>query len=315
MNEQQDNRQNDGNRNQNGNHNKNSNMIMMMVTAAIATLLFITIISSFVNTGNKDYVAYSQFIELLEQEKVKKVQLNESTLQIVFTLKQEKEVPKDSIAYLMQSEPTYYTNMSSYDIQLINRLESANLELYDVKNSDTNSMLLSILLSYVLPIALVWIVMGVMMRRMGGGGGVMGVGKSNAKRYDMQKDTGVTFKDVAGQDEAKESLVEIVDFLHNPQKYSTIGAKLPKGALLVGPPGTGKTLLAKAVAGEAKVPFFSLAGSDFVEMFVGWVRPASVICLRRPRKMPPVSSLSMRSMPSVRAVTPVSAEMTSASRR
>ncbi|MBQ1208829.1 MAG: ATP-dependent zinc metalloprotease FtsH [Lachnospiraceae bacterium] len=269
MNEQQDNRQNDGNRNQNGNHNKNSNMIMMMVTAAIATLLFITIISSFVNTGNKDYVAYSQFIELLEQEKVKKVQLNESTLQIVFTLKQEKEVPKDSIAYLMQSEPTYYTNMSSYDIQLINRLESANLELYDVKNSDTNSMLLSILLSYVLPIALVWIVMGVMMRRMGGGGGVMGVGKSNAKRYDMQKDTGVTFKDVAGQDEAKESLVEIVDFLHNPQKYSTIGAKLPKGALLVGPPGTGKTLLAKAVAGEAKVPFFSLAGSDFVEMFVG----------------------------------------------
>ena len=269
MNEQQDNRQNDGNRNQNGNHNKNSNMIMMMVTAAIATLLFITIISSFVNTGNKDYVAYSQFIELLEQEKVKKVQLNESTLQIVFTLKQEKEVPKDSIAYLMQSEPTYYTNMSSYDIQLINRLESANLELYDVKNSDTNSMLLSILLSYVLPIALVWIIMGVMMRRMGGGGGVMGVGKSNAKRYDMQKDTGVTFKDVAGQDEAKESLVEIVDFLHNPQKYSTIGAKLPKGALLVGPPGTGKTLLAKAVAGEAKVPFFSLAGSDFVEMFVG----------------------------------------------
>ena len=269
MNEQQDNRQNDGNRNQNNNHNKNSNMIMMMVTAAIATLLFITIISSFVNTGNKDYVAYSQFIELLEQEKVKKVQLNESTLQIVFTLKQENEVPKDSFAYLIHSEPVYYTNMSSYDIQLINRLESADLESFDVKNSDANSMLLSILLSYVLPIALVWIVMGVMMRRMGGGGGVMGVGKSNAKRYDMQKDTGVTFKDVAGQDEAKESLVEIVDFLHNPQKYSTIGAKLPKGALLVGPPGTGKTLLAKAVAGEAKVPFFSLAGSDFVEMFVG----------------------------------------------
>ena len=268
MSEQQDNRQNDGNRNQNSNNNKNSNMIMMMVTAAIATLLLITLISSFVNTGNKDYVAYSEFLELLEEEKVRKVQLNESTLQIVFTLKDNGDVPKDSFAYLMQSAPTYYTNMSSYDIQLISRLESAELEVFDVKNSDANSMLLSILISYVLPIALVWILMGVMMRR-AGGGGVMGVGKSNAKRYDMQKDTGVTFKDVAGQDEAKESLVEIVDFLHNPQKYSTIGAKLPKGALLVGPPGTGKTLLAKAVAGEAKVPFFSLAGSDFVEMFVG----------------------------------------------
>lgn len=271
MNEQQDNRQNDGNRNQNNNrNNKNSNTIIMMVTAAIATLLLITLISSFVSTGNKDYVEYSEFIRLLDEEKVQKVQLNESTLQIVFTLKAAEEVPKDSLMYYyMQTSPTYYTNMSSYDIQLISRLEAANLESFDVKNSDTNSMLLSILLSYVLPIALVWILMGVMMRRAGGSGGVMGVGKSNAKRYDMQKDTGVTFKDVAGQDEAKESLVEIVDFLHNPQKYSTIGAKLPKGALLVGPPGTGKTLLAKAVAGEAKVPFFSLAGSDFVEMFVG----------------------------------------------
>ena len=271
MNEQQDNHQNDGNRNQNNNrNNKNSNTIIMMVTAAIATLLLITLISSFVSTGNKDYVEYSEFIRLLDEEKVQKVQLNESTLQIVFTLKAAEEVPKDSLMYYyMQTSPTYYTNMSSYDIQLISRLEAANLESFDVKNSDTNSMLLSILLSYVLPIALVWILMGVMMRRAGGSGGVMGVGKSNAKRYDMQKDTGVTFKDVAGQDEAKESLVEIVDFLHNPQKYSTIGAKLPKGALLVGPPGTGKTLLAKAVAGEAKVPFFSLAGSDFVEMFVG----------------------------------------------
>ena len=268
MNEQQDNRQNDGNRNNNQNNNKNGNTILMMVTAAIATLLLITLISSFVSTGNKDYVEYSEFIRLLEEEKVEKVQLNESSLQIVFTLKEE-EAQQGTIAYYMLTSPTYYTNMSSFDIQLISRLEAANLESFDVKNSDTNSMLLSILVSYVLPIALVWIFMGVMMRKAGGSGGVMGVGKSNAKRYDMQKDTGVTFKDVAGQDEAKESLVEIVDFLHNPQKYSTIGAKLPKGALLVGPPGTGKTLLAKAVAGEAKVPFFSLAGSDFVEMFVG----------------------------------------------
>ena len=124
------------------------------------------------------------------------------------------------------------------------------------------------ILSYLIPIAFIWILLGIAMRRMERSGGAMGVGKSNAKVY-VERETGVTFRDVAGQDEAKESLQEVVDFLHNPAKYRDIGAKLPKGALLVGPPGTGKTLLAKAVAGEAKVPFFSLAGSDFVEMFVG----------------------------------------------
>ena len=133
---------------------------------------------------------------------------------------------------------------------------------------DNSGFLLSILLTYVLPIVLVWVLLSFLFRKMSGGGGPMGVGKSNAKVY-VQKETGITFKDVAGQDEAKESLQEVVDFLHNPGKYTQIGAKLPKGALLVGPPGTGKTLLAKAVAGEAGVPFFSLAGSDFIELYVG----------------------------------------------
>ena len=134
--------------------------------------------------------------------------------------------------------------------------------------SDNSGRILDILLYVVLPVVLMWILLGVVFRKMGGAGGPMGVGKSNAKVY-VQKETGVTFKDVAGEDEAKESLVEVVDFLHNPGKYARIGARLPKGALLVGPPGTGKTLLAKAVAGEAHVPFFSLTGSDFIELYVG----------------------------------------------
>ena len=149
---------------------------------------------------------------------------------------------------------------------------TARLQEHDVQGnrvtSNTSNFLMEILVTVVLPVVLIWVVAGFLFRRMGGSGGPMGVGKSNAKVY-VQKETGVTFKDVAGEDEAKESLVEVVDFLHNPQKYSKIGAKLPKGALLVGPPGTGKTLLAKAVAGEAHVPFFSLTGSDFIELYVG----------------------------------------------
>ena len=151
------------------------------------------------------------------------------------------------------------------DEDLIQLLKEKGVEIYGVIPDNTSTWIYSIL-SYLIPLVLIWVLLGFLMKRMGGG--AMGVGKSNAKVY-VEKQTGVTFKDVAGQDEAKESLQEVVDFLHNPKKYSEIGAKLPKGALLVGPPGTGKTLLAKAVAGEAKVPFFSLAGSDFVEMFVG----------------------------------------------
>ena len=134
--------------------------------------------------------------------------------------------------------------------------------------ADNSGLILTFILQYVAPILILWFILSMIFRRMGRGGGPLGVGKSNAKVY-VQKETGVTFKDVAGEDEAKESLVEVVDFLHNPSKYAKIGAKLPKGALLVGPPGTGKTLLAKAVAGEAHVPFYSLAGSDFIELYVG----------------------------------------------
>ena len=159
---------------------------------------------------------------------------------------------------------TYYCGRVADD-ELIPLLKEKGVDISGVIPDNTSTWIYSIL-SYLIPLVLIWVVLGVVMRRMGGG--AMGVGKSNAKVY-VEKQTGVTFKDVAGQDEAKESLQEVVDFLHNPKKYRDIGAKLPKGALLVGPPGTGKTLLAKAVAGEAKVPFFSLAGSDFVEMFVG----------------------------------------------
>ena len=156
----------------------------------------------------------------------------------------------------------------SDDPDLLDKLEQAGVERYEEAEADASAQVLAFLMSWILPVALLFLLFNFMMKRMGGGNGIMGVGKSNAKVY-VQKETGITFKDVAGEDEAKESLKEIVDFLHNPGKYTKIGAKLPKGALLVGPPGTGKTLLAKAVAGEAKVPFFSLSGSDFVEMFVG----------------------------------------------
>lgn len=162
---------------------------------------------------------------------------------------------------------TYYTGKMEDDDTLTKRLLEKDIET-NKPTSDSSSIIMTVLLYYVLPILLMWGLMSLLFRRMGGRGGPMGVGKSTAKAY-VQKETGITFKDVAGEDEAKESLVEVVDFLHNPGKYSKIGARLPKGALLVGPPGTGKTLLAKAVAGEAHVPFFSLSGSDFIELYVG----------------------------------------------
>ena len=162
---------------------------------------------------------------------------------------------------------TYYTGVVD-DPQLTERLDEADVT-FGSQIPDTGAALFwNIMLTLVLPFGLVFLLMTFMMRKMSKGGGIMGIGKSNAKMY-VEKQTGVTFKDVAGQDEAKESLQEVVDFLHNPKKYTEVGAKLPKGALLVGPPGTGKTLLAKAVAGEAKVPFFSVSGSEFVEMYVG----------------------------------------------
>ena len=194
---------------------------------------------------------------MLEADGVASVEDTGSTWKIT-----PKEKDKDGVTL------TYYTGKMANDTELLPLMREKNVEIQPYIQNDAMISIALNILSIVVPMILLWVLFSGFMRRMGGGGGVMGVGKSKAKVY-IEKETGVTFKDVAGEEEAKESLVEVVDFLHNPEKYTEIGAKLPKGALLVGPPGTGKTLLAKAVAGEAHVPFFSLAGSDFVEMFVG----------------------------------------------
>ncbi|MDO4975741.1 MAG: ATP-dependent zinc metalloprotease FtsH [Eubacteriales bacterium] len=238
------------------NKKKNLRTALVMVVICLGiTFLFTNMLNRFKN-GEQKEISYSQFLTMLEKKEVKKVTLNDTKLMIEPS-KQENPVLKKN----------YYTIVMN-DYRLVERLKESGVEFAKQDNSGS-SMVASMLLSYVLPFVLIYGAMFFIMRNLGKGGGMMGsVGKSNAKVY-VEKKTGVTFADVAGQDEAKESLTEMVDFLHNPGKYTKIGAKLPKGALLVGPPGTGKTLLAKAVAGEANVPFFSLSGSDFVEMFVG----------------------------------------------
>ncbi len=267
---------------------KNSQGVLIMVIAAILTLFSVSLLGSMMDR-NTEEITYNEFLDMVEAGKIKSVSIEESRSRLVVTPKTERELAAeqakgeketdrekketessapDLYDYYMSTagSETFTVVMAEESDQLVPRLRAANVEFKGVV-PDSSSAILDFLLIYVFPIILVWVVLMVFMRRTGGGG-VMGVGKSNAKVY-VQKATGVTFKDVAGQDEAKESLTEIVDFLHNPARYVEIGAKLPKGALLVGPPGTGKTLLAKAVAGEANVPFFSLSGSDFVEMFVG----------------------------------------------
>ncbi len=241
--------------NKNGTPNKMV-IIITLVSALVIWYMFWTFTEQIKNSTNKE-ITYDEFTQMLEERKVKEVLVkNDNT--IVITPKDEAENGLDI---------TYYTG-GFLDIELVNRLEAAGVK-YSQEVNDNSSSVIATILSYVLPFVAIYVVMWFLFRTISkNSGGVMGVGKSNAKVY-VEKQTGVTFKDVAGQEEAKESLTEIVDFLHNPTKYTRIGAKLPKGALLVGPPGTGKTLLAKAVAGEAKVPFFSLSGSDFVEMFVG----------------------------------------------
>ena len=203
-------------------------------------------------------ISYSEFIEMLENGEVESVVLRSDTLTIT---------PKTQRS--MAGTTEIYTTLMEDESELTQRLEDAGVDNFSKEPPDMTSSIIYSLLSIILPVIIMVGLLSWLFRRMNKGGGMMGgVGKSKAKAY-VQKETGVTFKDVAGEDEAKESLQEVVDFLHNPGKYAAIGAKLPKGALLVGPPGTGKTLLAKAVAGEAHVPFFSLSGSDFVEMFVG----------------------------------------------
>lgn len=248
-----------------GNDPKKQNIIMFVIAALISLLL----VSSFVKlmTGSsEEEISYNEFIQMLDEGKVESVLISTDRIYIQSKADQGSQSP---LLYLYGINPTvsYYTGKIEEDDTLTNRLLEHNVEVKG-QVADGTSTVISFLLSYVFPFLLMWVLLSFLFRKMSKGGGPMGVGKSNAKVY-VQKETGITFKDVAGEDEAKESLQEVVDFLHNPGKYVQIGAKLPKGALLVGPPGTGKTLLAKAVAGEAKVPFFSLSGSDFIELYVG----------------------------------------------
>ena len=249
---------NNGNNNGDKKNNHNGQMILSFIMVTLVALFFISFFTSRFSQMISKETTYSDFLKQLEQNNVKTVEF--SNYEIDYTL------VEDKAAYKI----TYYTGAVN-DPDLIKTLKESKtsegnpIEISATVPDNTSTWLLNIL-SFVIPLVVLWILFGFLMKRMGGG--AMGVGKTTAKVY-VEKTTGVTFKDVAGQDEAKESLQEVVDFLHNPKKYRDIGAKLPKGALLVGPPGTGKTLLAKAVAGEAGVPFFSLAGSDFVEMFVG----------------------------------------------
>ena len=253
------NNRNGGNNNRNGN-NKNGNNkkspksgILICLILSISVFMGFSFMVTRINSLRNVEIGYNDFISMLDNGKVKSVVLTNTKIKII---------PNN------QSYITYYTGRIGSDLELVQRLEEANIQ-FKAEIQDTSSSVVDFLLVYILPLLLCWVVIWFFYKMMSkNSGGVMGVGKSNAKIY-VEKETGVTFKDVAGQEEAKESMKELVDFLHNPGKYTQIGAKLPKGAILVGPPGTGKTLLAKAVAGEANVPFFSLSGSSFVEMFVG----------------------------------------------
>ena len=235
--------------------NKNHQSILAFLVCLLVTLVCFAMFTNMLKDSSSE-ITYDKFIEMVNDGDVKEVSLQSNTLTIT---------PKHQSSGF--SEDVYYTNQMESVDKLTERLEGTGIK-FEYKQPDAVGEIVSMLVSVLLPTIVLFVLLMVFMRRMNKGGGMMGVGKSRAKAY-IQKDTGITFKDVAGQDEAKESLQEVVDFLHNPGKYTTIGAKLPKGALLVGPPGTGKTLLAKAVAGEAHVPFFSLLGSEFVEMFVG----------------------------------------------
>lgn len=251
--------ENNGNNNSNNNAPKNKQTFLILLIAAVITLLCMSFVNRLLTDGSTKEISYTEFLKMIEEGRVESVYVQSDRI----TILPKREKSQNALAAMQVI--TYYTGRID-DPQLTERLIAAGIE-QRAEIPDRAGFIESLLM-YILPFAIIWIGLSFLMRRMSGGGGMMGVGKSTAKVY-VEKSTGVTFKDVAGQDEAKESLQEVVDFLHNPGKYSQIGAKLPKGALLVGPPGTGKTLLAKAVAGEAKVPFFSLAGSDFVEMFVG----------------------------------------------
>ena len=284
------NRMDNNNRNKDPNHNRQGWGIIL-VTTLLVTFMVMGLYSMMRGSGPEE-ISYDKFLSMLEDKKVQEVNLSSDRIYITLTDEARQEEFEESgqagnpgnvfsqLQEQMQSggsagstdedtgrNPDYYTGYVN-DYTLVDKLDEAGVEFSREPADTLGQTLLELFITVILPIGLMAIMLVWLMRKMTKGGGMMGIGKSNAKMY-MEKETGITFQDVAGEDEAKESLQEVVDFLHNPGKYSGIGAKLPKGALLVGPPGTGKTLLAKAVAGEAKVPFFSLSGSAFVEMYVG----------------------------------------------
>ena len=244
--------------NQNGNKDNNKNnkqgfSFVILITMLTALLVFA--MYQFQGVESDQEITYNKFLKMVDEKKVEKVEIKSDRILITAKKESGDKVNKE-----------YYTGRMNDD-QLVEKLEKAKID-FNQEVPDTTSAIVAQYAMNIIPLVIFIALIVWMTRKMSKGGGMMGIGKSNAKMY-VEKQTGVTFKDVAGQDEAKESLQEVVDFLHNPGKYTSVGAKLPKGALLVGPPGTGKTLLAKAVAGEAKVPFFSLSGSAFVEMYVG----------------------------------------------
>ena len=250
---------NQDNKKKNDNRGKKQGWLLVLVTTLLTSFIVLGMLQFSQNATTKE-ISYSEFLQMIDEGKVEEVVFESQQ----YTIIPKKEEGKNSL--IESIGITYYTGIVE-DETLTQRLNDAKVK-YGAEVPDTASALFwNFMLTVILPFGLIFLFMSFMMKKMTKGG-MMGIGKSNAKMY-VEKQTGVTFKDVAGQDEAKESLQEVVDFLHNPKKYTEIGAKLPKGALLVGPPGTGKTLLAKAVAGEAKVPFFSLSGSEFVEMYVG----------------------------------------------
>jgi len=282
--EENHNQQNENNQNNNGKKGPDKSFVFMLVVAIGLTLLFYSVYTRY-QAGQREEISYSQFLDLLDEGVVDEVKIYSSRIEMTpkkvsgkekedeksQSEKKDTEKSDENSSYKVEVKAgtTYYVQRIS-DMNLVDRLEAAkkNGEINYIAVDESGSAMFMNILSWVMMIGVFYLIIWLFMRSMSKGGGMMGVGRSNAKMY-VEKKTGVTFADVAGQEESKESLKEMVDFLHNPKKYLEIGAKLPKGALLVGPPGTGKTLLAKAVAGEANVPFFSLSGSDFVELYVG----------------------------------------------
>ena len=265
-------------RNMNNNENKKNKifknpMIIFLIISMIATIILNFAVSA-VMAPSKTEITYDKFMKMIDEDKVSEVVIEKDRFLIYGKEEEKKTETIMGIGFMdfgsEAQRPIYYTGFLN-DERLFEKLDEKGIT-YSTP-VEYNNPILDFVLTWILPLLFMYLIVMLLMRfmskKMGGGGGIMGIGQSHAKMYNIENTTGITFKDVAGQEEAKESLTEIVDFLHNPTKYTEIGAKQPKGALLVGPPGTGKTLLAKAVAGEANVPFFSLSGSEFVEMFVG----------------------------------------------